>query len=491
MQALYDQLRKYGKTNAYPFHMPGHKRNMPKRFKKMFSMDITEIPGFDDLHHAEGVLLKARKRAASLYRSEQTYFLINGSTGGILSAIFATTKFGGTILMARNSHKAAYHAAFLRNNKVEYLYPKTIEEFDINGGINPVDIEKALAKNEKIEVVFITSPTTEGIVTDIEKIAKICHKYGKPLIVDEAHGAHFALSELFPKSAIQCGADIVIESVHKTLPALTQTALLHINGKIVKQESVEEYLEIFQTSSPSYILMGSIEFCVSILEKRKEKLYKTFTKNLGYFENKMKELQNVQILTREKAIDSGTNVFALDPGKLVFSIKGMKQKGPWFEELLRNKYGLQMEMVAPTYVLGIATIMDTKKGFRRLANAILAIDKILSTEDQKNSYRENILQEIETEQATDTATLSMAEAKKKPYDKIALIDAAGRVSREFIVIIPPGIPAIVPGERIEKEMLQKLLGYKKMGLQVQGLHDKSEEMIEVLVEDDKYIRNKG
>ena len=204
MGELFDKLANYGNSGIYPFHMPGHKRQKTVDFNP-YKIDITEIEGFDNLHHAEGVLLEAQKKAEKLYGSEESHFLINGSTAGILSAVSACAK--KTVLIARNCHKAVYHAALIRNLDVYYVYPEIQEEFMLNGGINPADVERSLEEHPEIEAVVITSPTYDGIVSDVKRIAEIAHAYGKPLIVDEAHGAHFGFSKYFPENSVHLGAE--------------------------------------------------------------------------------------------------------------------------------------------------------------------------------------------------------------------------------------------------------------------------------------------
>jgi len=257
LEDLYSKLMAYGNSDVYPFHMPGHKRN--KKFDEFYKMDITEIEGFDNLHHPESIILEAEQRAAHLFGAEETFFLVNGSTSGILAAISSISKEGSTVLVARNSHKSVYHGIYLNNLKVTYLIPDVIEEFDINGGIDPEEVRICMEHNKEIAGVIITSPTYDGVVSDIRKIADIVHEYGIPLIVDEAHGAHFPLWDEAPESAISCGADMVIHSLHKTLPSLTQTALLHVNGNIVDRDKIRRFLGIYQSSSPSYVLMASID----------------------------------------------------------------------------------------------------------------------------------------------------------------------------------------------------------------------------------------
>lgn len=237
-ELLINRLAAYARSDMYPFHMPGHKRrtgpeesfmnSCTDSFTNPFAVDITEIEGFDNLHHPEGILKDSMKWAADVYGADQTYYLINGSTGGILAAVCGSVPRGGRILVSRNCHKSVYHGICLNQLKTSYVYPQEIEGLGIQGGITAEDVDRMLNRYMDTQAVLIVCPTYDGIVSDIEAIARIVHRAGLPLIVDEAHGAHFRYDAMFPVSALDLGADVVIQSVHKTLPSLTQTALLHI-----------------------------------------------------------------------------------------------------------------------------------------------------------------------------------------------------------------------------------------------------------------------
>ena len=221
MDRLYKKLEEYGKSDYYPFHMPGHKRNMDSSAASFpFDRDITEIHGFDNLHHAEGVIRDAQEYAAQIYGTQRCFFSVNGSTAALLAAISACVDKGGKILMARNCHKAVYHGLYIRDLHPIYIYPHEDSRLGINGGISPSCVERYIEENQDIQAVLITSPTYDGVVSDVKSIARSVHKYGISLIVDEAHGAHFHFSDYFPVSAAELGADIVVQSFHKTLPAL-------------------------------------------------------------------------------------------------------------------------------------------------------------------------------------------------------------------------------------------------------------------------------
>ena len=285
---LFEMLKEHDRNGIKPFHMPGHKRNKEKMPDiNPYTIDITEIDGFDDLHHPTGCIAYAEKRAAELYNSQKTYFLINGCTGGILAAISACAVKGGKILLARNSHKSAYNAVLINRLEPLYVWP------DKKGTVTDRDIDDMLKENDDISCVFITSPTYEGAVSNIRRIADVVHSYGKPLIVDEAHGAHMKFSEIFPESAVDCGADIVIHGIHKTIPSLTQTALLHVNGDIADIKMLERYLAVYQSSSPSYVLMGAIDYSMSYIEHDGEKDFALYEENLRDIYNKLESLRNL------------------------------------------------------------------------------------------------------------------------------------------------------------------------------------------------------
>ena len=257
MKYLEEELKTLAESDMYPFHMPGHKRNMKLQVNP-YAYDITEIDDFDNLHEAEGIIAQAQQRAAELFHAEKSFFLVNGSTCGILAAISAAVPKGGRILMARNCHKAAYHAAYLRGLQISYVYP-VITQFGIQGSIRVEDVAAALQEDASIQAVVITSPTYDGILSDIASIAELAHSYNIPLIVDEAHGAHLGFYSYFPQAAIQLGADVVIQSLHKTLPSFTQTAILHMNKGLVRQEDIIRFLSIYETSSPSYLFLAGID----------------------------------------------------------------------------------------------------------------------------------------------------------------------------------------------------------------------------------------
>jgi arginine/lysine/ornithine decarboxylase len=473
---LYQRLLEYKEAGYYPMHMPGHKRNQDLlRMENPYAIDITEIDGFDNLHHAEGILKESMERCAKLYGSKACHYLIGGSTAGILAGISACTKKGDKILVARNCHKSVYHGMYLRELQPVYIYPPVIPFFGVNGGILPEKIEEMLIKEPDIKCVVITSPTYEGIVSDVKAIAEIAHKFGVPLLVDEAHGAHFGFMKGLPPSSIQQGADVVIHSIHKTLPAFTQTALLHINGELVNYSEIKRYLAIYQTSSPSYVLMSGIEQCVELLETKREELFPKYIAELKLVYERLSECKNIRILT--DTIIKQEGFYGFDPSKITLSVKNTTISGMELYQVLLNRYKIQMELVSKDYVLGMTSIADTREGFTRFVEAVLEIDRELTvtkkTEGTKN--------QLDIASQLPEIVMSCYQAYEGKHRVMVLNDSEGYISAEYLYLYPPGIPLLVPGERITKELLANILEYKSAGLSLQGTEDMKCDQIKVLI----------
>lgn len=501
MENLYDKLYAYSKSDFYPFHMPGHKRNLLiTEFTNPFSVDITEIDGFDNLHHAEGILKHAEERAANLYGSEETHFIVNGSTCGILSAISACTKHGDKIIMARNCHKAAYHGVFLRELKTEYVYPQLEHRLGLNGGLNPEEIRDLLIKDRSIKAVFITSPTYDGIVSDVETIGKIAHEYGIPLIVDEAHGAHFGFHSYFPANSIKAGADIVIHSIHKTLPSLTQTALIHVNGKLVDREKIRKYLDIYQTSSPSYVLMASIDSCIRLIESEGDRLFSEYAARLSVLRERLKRLKYIKLA--DCGIRGTSRIADMDLSKLVLSVRETGLTGKQLYHILLDEYHLQMEMAAGDYVLAMTSIADTEDGFIRLVEALEDIEKkyevellngVTGSSGPETDYadeKRHCLMDVTDQKKTaggylqsmlkNEIVMKISDAENVRMKEISITDGESEISGEYVYLYPPGIPIIVPGERISRNLIELISYYKNSGLSIEGLNDRESRKIKIL-----------
>ena len=479
MERLYRKLEEYSRSDYYPFHMPGHKRN-PASVRGEFPLerDITEIEGFDNLHHPEDLLLEAQQNVAKLYGTRESFYSVNGSTAALLAAISAAVPRNGQILVARNCHKAVYHAIYLRNLKPAYIYPQMDSEWWINGGIFPDKVERCLAENPEIQAVLITSPTYDGVVSDVKEIAEIAHKYGVPLIVDEAHGAHFHFSNYFPASAAELGADLVIQSFHKTLPAMTQTAVLHNCSDRVDSRLIRRFMGIYQSSSPSYILMASMDACMEKMSSDGNEMFREFTKILEKTRRRLSECKYIRLVSPE----IGTaGVFDYDRSKLLFSTRYASMTGSELAQILLEKYHIQVEMETEHYVLALAAVGDSEEGFERLCQAIEEID-------QEEAQKKKEKREAEEPKAGRTAYtslsqfMSITEAMESESEIRKLEESVGRISAEFGYLYPPGIPLIVPGEQITGQFIRNMRIYMEEGLYLQGLEDYTNETIRVVAQ---------
>lgn len=284
----------------YPLHMPGHKRRVPPApGLGCYAWDLTEIDGADDLHDADGILAAAMARTAALYGARRCWYLVGGSTVGLLAGIRALAPFGSTVVAARNCHKAVYHAIELGQLTARWLTPPVDPQFGIYGSVRPADVAAALDAAPDARCVILTSPTYEGVLSDIRTIAEICHARGVPLLVDEAHGAHylpFAARYGWRGGAVAAGADLVVQSAHKTLPSLTQTAFLQLNGDLADPAGVERQLDVFETSSPSYPLMVSLDGCTRWLADEGEAAFAAWRARLDAFDAAVRDLKNTKIL---------------------------------------------------------------------------------------------------------------------------------------------------------------------------------------------------
>lgn len=483
---LVERLTEYKETDVYPFHMPGHKRRALKewteKFSDPFSIDITEIEGFDNLHRPEGLLKESMEWASEVYGSDKTYYLINGSSCGILSAICGTVSEGGTLLMSRNCHKSAYHGVFLKNLDATYIYPQIIPEFGLQGGLKPKDIREMLTTHPEIQAVLVVSPTYDGIVSDIGAIAGVVHEFGRPLLVDEAHGAHFPYGKEggFPVSALELGADVVVQSLHKTLPSFTQTAVLHVKHGLVNCQSIERYLQIFESSSPSYVLMAAMESCIQWMDGEGRLNMLAFGERIKALRRELAGLKNLKLLTDSKV--GKWNIYDMDASKIIISTRGTGITGKMLSDRLRSEYHLEMEMCGPDYVTAITTLMDTEEGLQRLCRAFKEIDSELVKNgicpeaglwQENHGDGRNAFQESESK-------FTIAQAMNGKGHKVFLEESVGQISKEFVYLYPPGIPIVAPGEVLRQDLVDLIQKYRRLGLPVQGLGDESLTEIEVM-----------
>ncbi len=437
---LLEHLKQYTQTTL-PMHMPGGKRRFASELP--YQWDVTEVEGTDDLHDPHGILSEMQSRAASLWGAEQSFVLVNGSTGGILSAVRATGD--GAVLMGRNCHKSVYNAVSLCRREAFYLLP-------VEGEILPAHVEKALTDNENITTLVITSPTYEGVVSDVKSISEICRARGVTLIVDEAHGAHLGFA--FGESAVTLGADIVIQSLHKTLPALTQTAILHCKKAFAPAIAREN--AVFESSSPSYILMASADECFAFLASEAgKKAMEDYKNNLLALRSKLKEnLKHFRLLETPR----------YDIGKLVILTRGTDRTGKDLADALRRDYKIETEMALPHSLTAMTSVCDGKEELNAFTDAILTLDKQASLTASCSLPPPSLPKKV-----CEPFALRGKEGAPCPME-----NAMGKVSLSYLWAYPPGIPLLVPGERVDETAVEIAAAYQRAGIPLHFIGTKGE-----------------
>jgi arginine/lysine/ornithine decarboxylase len=498
IMTLLEKLKAHCNQENYPMHMPGHKRNL--NLLDAYQTDITEIEGFDNLHHPTGILKNSMEHAAKLYGTLDSIYVVNGSTAALLSAIHVAVPRAGRLLMARNCHLSVYNAVMLRDLNPVYVYPT-------KGLIKAEDVEAALEENEDIAAAIITSPSYEGYFSDIKAISEICHKRNVTLIVDEAHGAHLpfihtknisgknSYESFFGVSSLYQGADLVIQSLHKTLPAMTQTAILHRNSNRTAYRDLLRALDIYETSSPSYVLMSSIEECILYMEKNADRLFAAYKKNLEdiYSFAEAQLLGLLLPISLEKNPEKVHNVMR-DPGKILIDGKKLSMTGRQIYDIIYRDYGLVAEMYEGEYCLLLTSVCDTDEGFERLKKALVALTlKASKNEKALKNEKASVLslpefpkaekrlnpsraEELPSEWISLEALEEAVKAKAAEAESFSDIDSikasddySAIISATTITAYPPGVPIVTAGELINEEVLSFIKTEIKSGAEIYGI----------------------
>ncbi len=471
---LYRAIKKYLDEDAVSLHVPGHKNGRAYKDKEQifdFRFDVTEISGTDNLHYPVDAIYNAQKQAALFYGAKETYFLVNGTTCGIQAMIFACTSPKDKIIIARNSHKSVYNACIMGELNPIMVYPEMDEKYGLVLGISPKHIANLLKEHYDVKAVVITSPTYEGIHSDIKAIADIVHQYGAVLLVDEAHGAHVPLDSRCGLSAISQGADAVVQSTHKSLSSLTQSSMLHIATDRVDLYKVKNWLSMLQSSSPSYLLMLSLEKAIcdmdsfgclkmNTLISKLEEFRSSFNSRFKDFERNSQSNNDI-ILTSEYIVKKGYN---LDVTKLsIFHPNAIA-----IEEILRKDFGIQVEYSVKNHLVCVFSIWNNERDLIRLEGAL---NKILYDDKYKS------LQKLPSYNMLAMPFISERKlsAKEAFYSKgktIELKKAIGEICLETIVPYPPGIPLIMSGEVFKIEHYNYLMMCKNNNIGIIGQRDK-------------------
>ena len=475
---ILESLIEYRDEANVSFHMPGHKSG--SIYKKLgadhlsgdlLAMDTTEVPGIDNLHSPEGAILSAQKLAAEAFGADCTFFLVNGTTSGIYSMIMAAVNPGDKIIIPRNCHRSVYGAVILGRLIPIFIDPEMDEELGIAMGIKPETVEYALEKHRDAKAVVITYPTYYGACSDLKRIAEIVHERDVMLLVDEAHGSHFGFNERLPMKALEAGADMTAQSIHKTLPAMTQSSMLHVKYGRVDIERLKLFLQLTQTTSPSHILLASLDSARYIMQEKGQKLLEDIIDWSNWARSEINSIPGLYCLSAERIGRHG--VADLDPTRLTVNFGTAGISGTKAEAILRNDFKIQVEMSDLYNIVLIATIGNSRADFERLVNALgeIAVTK---------GSRKTAVKTTTVFQKYPELCIMPWEAVYCEKEQVNAKDSVGRICGEMIIPYPPGIPVLMHGERITKEAYDYLKLCIKQGIKITGASDVKLEQICVI-----------
>lgn len=456
---LFDQLLLHAGSNPLSYHVPGHKNGavFPDEakhyFENILKLDVTELTGLDDLHSAEGVILESETLLADLYGAKRSFFLVNGSTVGNLAMILSSLNEGDQVLVQRNSHKSIMNGIRLAKADPVFLNPEYHLDWAVAGGVSLEVVKEATKQFPAAKVLILTYPNYYGLAYEIKEIIKFAHEQNIAVLVDEAHGVHFAVNPLFPESAIALGADIVVQSAHKTLPAMTMGAYLHFNSNLQSVDKLTSYLQMLQSSSPSYPLMASLDLARSYLGTYSKEDISYLIQSVEGFKNQLDSLSDIKVLTSER--------YKVDPLKVTIqSTKGLS--GYEVQQLLERE-GVYTELADPINVLLILPLLK-KDMFFPFDDTIGKIHKALKNTCKTKAQAEP----IKSSEPFSALSVSYKEMEQLTNLVIPLEESAGKICAEMIIPYPPGIPLILPGEKITKKAIEELIRLLKNKAKIQG-----------------------
>ena len=453
---FFEALRDYIKKDMVAFHTPGHKhgKGIDPEFieligRNTFRIDLCELPEVDNLHDPEHVLKEAMELAAQAYGVDLSFFLVNGSTCGNNTMVLTVCDPGDKILIPRNVHKSVISGILLSGAIPVYITPTWDKEIGIDHNLTPYDVERALQANPDVKGLFLVNPTYYGVTSDIRSIVEICHRYGKPLLVDEAHGPHLHFHPDLPLSAVDSGADMVVQSTHKIIAGMTQTSMLHINEGRVDVHRARKVLQLLQSTSPNYVLMASLDTARRQMALHGRELLSYTLEISEWSRNELNKIPGLYCFGQERVGFPG--LFNLDLTKLTINVSGLGISGFDCQDLLNERFEIQTEMATLTNILAIVTFGNTRRDMERLVNAMRDIAQEIHTQGVPKQLQP-LVQQMDLP-ALPEAVLTPREAFYARTEKVPFEKSAGRICTEIVSPYPPGIPILVPGERITQELV--------------------------------------
>lgn len=469
---IYSALKKYIGENNIRMHMPGHIGiGMPsEEFKNISLMDVTEVPGLDDLHLSCGVIKKSLKLMARAFGASESYYLVNGATSGVQALFMGLSSDHEEVLVPRNAHRSFFEGMVLSGAMPVYIPVRVEKELGITLAVEPKDVENLISSNQNIRAVFVTSPSYYGTTCHIDKIAAITKSFNKVLMVDEAHGAHYPFNKSYPAPALQAGADAVVNGLHKTLPVLNQGACMHIADTLINNKRISSAYSLLTTTSPSYPIMASMELARHFMEKNGENLLEQARELSIEFRKKINQIKGIKCFGEELKSISGVQDF--DHLKVLISVEGTELTGYKAAELLRQNYRIQVELAETNIILAMVSIFHKREDWERLYTSLKEI-----AERYSRYERQSVIVEIPPYPQVVMSPRQAFLAEKK---RVLLEESVNMIAGEMIAAYPPGIPGVLPGELITAEVLEYLKYLKKSEVHLHGPQDESLEYIMVL-----------
>lgn len=453
---LLDALLKYGEEPIIHFDVPGHKkRNSPEIVEafgeKVLKLDANSTPELDMLGHPTGVIAQAENLIADAYGASHAFMLVNGSTSGVQYMIMTTCRPKDKIIMPRNVHKSAINALIMSGAQPVFITPETDYNFGIMNGIKFENVKKAIMEHPDAKAVFLINPTYFGATSDMRAIVKLAHRHKMAVIVDESHGAHFPFHRDFPDSSMEAGADMATISLHKTGGSLTQSSVLLLNDRFYKKPQVRTIINLFQTTSASYLLMASLDLARRKLALKGSEIFEKLLYEVSEAKKKIAAIPGLEVLSRDD-IDGG-GIYDYDETKIVVRVNDLGLTGFEVYDLLKSEYNVQAELAETYVVLFIASIGDDAETLGRLVNALSMISK-------RFAKKEQFRVEMKTLTLAPKTVISPREAFYTEKRQVPLDKAEGEICGESIMIYPPGIPLAIPGERLTREIIEHYKFYK-------------------------------
>lgn len=491
---LWQMLQASALQSQAAFHTPGHKRGqgVAAQLKKglgadVFRADLPELPELDNLFAPTGVIQQAQALAADAFAAEQTWFLTNGSTCGIEAAVLATCQPGEKLILPRNAHQSTIVALILSGAVPIFVEPEYDPDWDMAQGVTPASLRSALAHHPDARAVFIVSPTYHGVCPDVETIARLTHQHSLPLLVDEAHGAHFAFHPDLPTPALKAGADLAVQSIHKTLSALTQAAMLHVQGTRIDRHRLSRALQLVQSTSPNYLLLASLDVARQQMATEGKAL---MSRTLELADRGRTQINQIPGLTTLQPQQAGRTpgFWALDRTRLTVDVTGLGLTGFEADEILHQTLGVTAELPNLRHLTFIITLGNTAADIDRLIHAFRTLAQQHSIQPPP-AARHSSLQKIQNPKSSSVAAQSASQNPLTPRQAffaasatVPIADSIDRISAELVCPYPPGIPVLFPGERITLETIRYLQQIVTVGGIVTGCADLSLQTLNVVQE---------